>query len=60
MSSYTKNLLCINCKNCFPIGDGDFLCDVWDLYANEPQMVISDYEITDEHLGCKGAYFEQN
>lgn len=35
------------CKECRYIGDGDFFCD------KLQEIVVSDWQPTDEYLGCK-------
>lgn len=50
-----QNIGCEFCSNCIPIGEGDHICDGYDV----PKMVISDYMPTDEYLVCRGAYYQE-
>lgn len=45
---------CENCESCIPLGEGDFFCDV------EADIVICDYEPTDDYLSCGGKSYTPN
>ena len=44
---------CDNCFNCAYIGEGDFICP-----AEEPVMVQSDWEPTEDYFYCGGSMYE--
>lgn len=45
--------ICINCEHCIYIGDGDSICD-----ANEPRIILADWEPTDDYWYCAGTDYE--
>lgn len=47
---------CMNCANCIYIGEGDSICDALD----EPVLVLSDFEPTDDYFCCGGSEYEEN
>lgn len=49
----TKNEpCCMNCEHCVYIGEGDSICD-----ADEPFLILDDWDPTDEYFACGGADF---
>lgn len=45
---------CGTCANCVPIGDGDHIC-----IADEPILVMSDYEPTENYNYCNECDWEE-
>ena len=48
----TDMLNCHNCENCTYIGEGDYMCGM----SNE--IVISDWQPTEDYYTCEGREFE--
>jgi hypothetical protein len=47
----TKNINCFNCANCTYLSEGGYMCDI------NNDIVIDDFEPTDEFYSCKGRSF---
>lgn len=45
---------CMNCDHCIYIGEGDSICDAMD----EPVLVLSDWEATDDYFCCGSSEWE--
>lgn len=48
---------CLSCSNMIPIGEGDHICLEC---GDEPVMVVSDYQPTEEFCACKGKHYDPN
>lgn len=46
-----KKRCCEMCENCVPLGEGDFVC------SENQDIVISDYEGTEDYFSCSGQCF---
>lgn len=48
-----KEKRCYDCDHCTYIGDGDHLCDL------DNEIIVNDWEPTEEFYHCGGRSFEQ-
>ena len=53
MNNLDKANICLTCDHCVYIGEGDSICD-----ANEPRIILADWEPTDDYWYCAGCDYE--
>lgn len=49
-----KDISCETCGNLIPLGEGDHMCDV-----DPSQLVLEDYEQTEDYFWCHGKYWKE-
>jgi hypothetical protein len=51
----SENYCCNHCEHCLPIGEGDHICDAYEI----PALIIDNYVPNENFNKCEGELWEE-